>query len=63
MTVLGTLIPISLFLGLLGLLAFVWALRRGQYEDLEGDQYRALFREDEDRLRQLPTNVPSQDRP
>ena len=47
MTVLGALIPISLALGLLGLAAFVWSLRANQYEDLEGDQYRALFREDE----------------
>ncbi|MEM7744235.1 MAG: cbb3-type cytochrome oxidase assembly protein CcoS [Pseudomonadota bacterium] len=48
MTVLGALIPISLFLGLLGLAAFVWCLRRGQFDDLEGDQYRTLFH-DEDR--------------
>ncbi|MDH3669249.1 MAG: cbb3-type cytochrome oxidase assembly protein CcoS [Paracoccaceae bacterium] len=43
MTVLGALIPISLFLGLCGLGAFVWTLRARQYEDLEGDQHRTLF--------------------
>jgi cbb3-type cytochrome oxidase maturation protein len=43
MTVLGSLIPISLLLGLLGLVAFVWSLRSGQFDDLEGDQHRALF--------------------
>lgn len=47
MTVLGALIPISLFLGLLGLVAFVWCLRSNQFDDLEGDQYRTLFRDDE----------------
>ena len=46
MSILGALIPISLALGGLGLAAFVWALRSRQYEDLEGDQYRTLFRED-----------------
>ena len=45
MTVLGILIPISVGLGLLGLVAFLWALRDNQYEDLEGDQARVLFNE------------------
>lgn len=43
MTVLAALIPVSLFLGLLGLGAFVWSLKSRQYDDLEGDQHRALF--------------------
>ena len=30
------LIPIALFLGLLGLAGFLWALRAGQYDDLDG---------------------------
>lgn len=41
------LIPIALFLGLLGLGAFLWSMRTGQYDDLEGASYRALFEEDE----------------
>lgn len=45
MTVLGILIPISLGLGLIGLLAFLWTLRNNQYDDLEGDQARVLFNE------------------
>jgi cbb3-type cytochrome oxidase maturation protein len=47
MSILGALIPISLFLGGLGLAAFVWCLRSRQFDDLEGDQYRALFHDDE----------------
>lgn len=43
MTMIGALLPISLFLGLLGLLAFFWSLKSGQFDDLEGDQHRALF--------------------
>lgn len=45
MTVLGILIPVSLFLGGLGLAAFLWSLRSDQYEDLDGDQARILFNE------------------
>jgi cbb3-type cytochrome oxidase maturation protein len=37
------LIPISLFLGLLGLVGFLWALRTRQYEDLDGAAARILF--------------------
>ena len=36
------LIPIALFLGGLGLVAFLWTLRTGQYEDLDGAACRAL---------------------
>jgi len=42
MTALAWLIPAALFPGALGLLAFLWALRSGQFEDLEGAAYRAL---------------------
>ncbi len=41
------LIPVALFLGLLGLAAFVWALRSGQFEDLDGAAQRVLLDEDE----------------
>jgi cbb3-type cytochrome oxidase maturation protein len=42
MTALAWLIPAAFFLGGLGLLAFLWALRSGQFEDLEGAAYRGL---------------------
>jgi len=42
MTSLAWLIPIALALGGMGLVAFLWALKSGQYEDLEGAAYRAL---------------------
>jgi len=48
MTILTLLIPAALFLGLLGLVAFLWSLRSGQYDDLEGAAYRALFDEDDE---------------
>ncbi|WP_085904919.1 cbb3-type cytochrome oxidase assembly protein CcoS [Kiloniella majae] len=46
MTALTFLIPIALLLGLLGLIAFLWSLRTGQYDDLEGAAYRAVFDDD-----------------
>lgn len=36
------LIPIALFLGALGLAAFLWSLRSGQYDDVEGAAWRVL---------------------
>lgn len=45
MNVLLVLIPASILLGGLGLLACLWTLRHGQYEDLEGDAARILLDE------------------
>ena len=42
MEVLVILIPVSLFLGGIGLAAFVWALRSRQFDDPEGDANRIL---------------------
>ena len=43
MSNLVVLIPVALFLGGLGLAAFLWALRSGQYDDLEGSAERILI--------------------
>ncbi len=42
MDVLSYLIPASLFLGGIGLLAFVWAMKTRQFDDPEGDSHRIL---------------------
>ena len=42
MNVLVYLMPLALGLGGLGLAAFLWALNRGQYDDLDGAAWRAL---------------------
>ncbi|WP_419911389.1 cbb3-type cytochrome oxidase assembly protein CcoS [Hoeflea sp.] len=41
------LIPVALFLGALGLLAFLWSIRAGQYDDLQGAAHRILDDNDE----------------
>ena len=48
MTNLLLLIPVALFLGLLGLAAFLWALRSGQFEDLDGAARRILNDDEKD---------------
>jgi len=40
------LIPIALMMGLAGLCAFLWSVRNGQYEDLEGASVRILIEDD-----------------
>jgi cbb3-type cytochrome oxidase maturation protein len=39
---LAILIPVALFLGMIGLAAFLWSLRSGQYDDLDGAAERIL---------------------
>ena len=42
MTGLLILIPVALFLGVLGLAAFMWSVRSGQFDDLDGAAARIL---------------------
>ena len=43
------LIPVALGLDLLGLVTFFWALKRGQFEDLDGAAARILIDDEDDR--------------
>ncbi|MDN5788964.1 cbb3-type cytochrome oxidase assembly protein CcoS [Pseudorhodobacter sp.] len=49
MDILAYLIPVSLFLGGLGLAAFFWTLKSKQYDDPEGDAARILKTDYDDR--------------
>ncbi len=51
---LAILIPAALALGLGGLIAFFWAIRTGQFEDLDGASHRILIDDDglKDQLRE-----------
>lgn len=46
MEVLIYLVPLALGLGLLGLVAFLWALNKGQFDDLDGAGWRAIMDDD-----------------
>lgn len=50
------LIPISIALGLAGLGLFLWSLKNGQYEDLDGASERILY--DDDRPSKEPGEFP-----
>ncbi|MCC5778477.1 cbb3-type cytochrome oxidase assembly protein CcoS [Nitratireductor sp. B36] len=52
MTNLVVLIPIALFLGAAGLAAFLWSLKSGQYDDLDGAAERILFEDEPSRQRE-----------
>lgn len=61
MDVLLYLIPAALLLGGLGLAAFLWALKSGQFDDLDGAAHRILFEDetpppadDDERRREPP---------
>ncbi|MGX9432149.1 MULTISPECIES: cbb3-type cytochrome oxidase assembly protein CcoS [Bradyrhizobium] len=47
MEVIAFLVPLALLLGLFGLLGFLWSLKNGQYDDLEGAAWRAISDDDE----------------
>ncbi len=47
MSVLVFLIPIALTLSLIGLGAFIWSLRTGQFDDLDGEALRILDDDDD----------------
>jgi len=46
MEVLVFLVPLAITLGALGLVAFLWSLRNGQYDDLDGAAWRAIADDD-----------------
>ncbi len=54
------LIPIALGLGVLGLIGFLWSLKNGQYDDLDGAANRILL---DDEARPIPDTSPSQEQP
>ena len=49
MNVLIYLIPVALGLGALGLIAFLWSVRTGQYSDLDGAAERILDEDSDDK--------------
>lgn len=48
MNIIFLLAPFSVLLGLMAVGAFVWTLRSGQYDDIEGDAARILIDDDAD---------------
>lgn len=58
MDVIYTLIPGMMIFGLIMVGILIWAVRKGQYEDMEGNASRILLDDDEDALL-IDTPIPS----
>lgn len=50
MEVIYSLIPGMMFFGVLMVIFLIWAVKKGQYEDMEGNASRILLDDDEDAL-------------
>ncbi len=61
MDVLLYLIPAALGLGLLGLVGFLWSLKSGQFDDLDGAAHRILFEDEDERPRPTRRQGPPKD--
>ena len=47
MNYLFLLVPLAILMGFVGLVAFLWSLRSGQYEDLDGAAERIFLNDDD----------------
>lgn len=59
MRILYLLIPMALGVAGVALWAFLWAVRTGQFDDLEGPAHRILMDDDDPRLPSRPTGADS----
>ena len=50
MDVIYSLIPGMMFFGLIFLVVLIWAVKKGQYEDMEGNASRILMDDDEEMM-------------
>ena len=50
MDVIYSLIPGMMFFGLIFFVVLIWAVKKGQYEDMEGSASRILLDDDEDMM-------------
>lgn len=50
MDVIYSLIPGMMFFGLIFFAVLIWAVKKGQYEDMEGNANRILMDDDEDMM-------------
>ncbi|MEE4349963.1 MAG: cbb3-type cytochrome oxidase assembly protein CcoS [Pacificimonas sp.] len=57
---LALLIPVALGLGIGALFAFFWALRRDQFDDLDGAALRVLIDDEDDEITTVASAAPHQ---
>jgi cbb3-type cytochrome oxidase maturation protein len=62
MDVIYSLIPGMMFFGLIFFAVLIWAVKKGQYEDMEGNASRILLDDDDDMMIRQPKDThPSKD--
>ena len=57
MDILYLLIPLAVVIMIVAVAAFMWAVKSGQYEDMEGPAHRILMDDDDPRI---PTSQPDE---
>jgi cbb3-type cytochrome oxidase maturation protein len=57
MDVIYSLIPGMMFFGVLLVIVLVWAVKKGQYEDMEGSANRILLDDDDDMMLHCPDDA------
>jgi cbb3-type cytochrome oxidase maturation protein len=62
MDVIYSLIPGMIFFGLIFIGVLIWAVKRGQYDDLEGDGNRILMDDDDPLLPENQKKLKNEDR-
>lgn len=58
MDILYLLIPLAVVIMIVAVAAFMWAVRSGQFEDMEGPAHRILMDDDDPRIPRSPTGKP-----
>ena len=48
MEILYLILPVIILLALVGVACLIWAIRSGQFEDMEGPKYRIFFDDEDD---------------
>ncbi len=59
MSVIYVVLPLALVIGAIAVGAFIWAVRRGQYDDLDTPSVRILFDDDDPPARASPPDQKS----
>ena len=62
MEVIYSMIPGMMFFGLIFVAILIWNVKKGQYEDMEGNASRILLDDDEDAMLFTPKEKKQQDR-
>ena len=61
MSVIYVVLPVALILATISVIAFIWATRRGQFDDMETPRWRMLFDDTPDKPSEAENKLKQQD--